>query len=71
MSELLLQHYKLEEIIGFHKQKYPSQDLLITIPQAISYFDDAEESEEPVSLKNQTWDSVKKAIQKSVREYLS
>ena len=52
-------------------QKYPSQQLLISIPQAITYFDDAEESEEPVSLKNQTWNSVKKSIQKSVSEYLS
>lgn len=67
----LLSHYKLEELISFHKKKYPSQNLLITIPQAITYFDDAEESEEPVSLKNQTWTSVKKIIQKSVREYLS
>ncbi|MFT4153328.1 nucleotidyl transferase AbiEii/AbiGii toxin family protein [Parafilimonas sp.] len=67
----LLQHYKLAEMISFHNKKYPSQNLLITIPQAITYFDDAEESEDPVSLKNQTWDSVKKTIQKSVREYLS
>jgi predicted nucleotidyltransferase component of viral defense system len=67
----LLQHYKLAELISFYNKKYASQNLLITIPQAITYFDDAEDSEEPVSLKNQTWDSVKKAIQKSVREYLS
>lgn len=66
----LLQHFKLEDLITFHKKKYPSQELLISIPQAITYFDDAEESEEPVSLKNQTWASVKKIIQKSVREYL-
>lgn len=69
LAELLL-HYKLKELIAFHRQKYPSQNLLISIPQAITYFDDAEESEEPVSLKGQTWSSVKKIIQKSVREYL-
>lgn len=67
----LLKHYKLGDLIAFHKQKYPAQDLLISIPQAITYFDDAEESEEPVSLKNQTWAGVKKSIQKAVREYLS
>ncbi|MEO8711682.1 MAG: nucleotidyl transferase AbiEii/AbiGii toxin family protein [Parafilimonas sp.] len=70
LAQLLL-HYKLKELITFHKQKYPAQNLLITIPQAITYFDDAEESEDPVSLKDQTWSSVKKIIQKSVKEYLS
>jgi predicted nucleotidyltransferase component of viral defense system len=70
LSELL-HHFTLEELISFHEKKYPSQNLLITIPQAITYFDDAEESEAPVNLNNQTWDSVKKTIQKSVREYLS
>jgi predicted nucleotidyltransferase component of viral defense system len=70
LSELL-RHYTLEELISFHRKKYPSQQLLISIPQALTYFDDAEESEAPVTLNDQTWDSVKKAIQKSVREYLS
>ncbi len=45
--------------------------LLISIPQAITYFVDAEESETPVSLKNQAWDNVKKNIQQKVRAYLS
>lgn len=67
----LFYYFKLKEMITFHKQKYPSQNLLITIPQAITYFDDAEESEAPVSLKNQTWESVKKNIQQKVREFLA
>ena len=56
----LLKHYSIAEIIKFHKQKYPAHNLLITIPQAITYFTDADESEDPVSLKGQTWESVKK-----------
>lgn len=67
----LLHHFKLKEMIKFHKQKFPSQNILITIPQAITYFEDAEESEEPVSLKNQTWESVKKNIQQKVRDFFS
>jgi predicted nucleotidyltransferase component of viral defense system len=67
----LFNHFKLKEMIAFHKQKYPSQNLLITIPQAITYFDDAEEGEAPLSLKNRTWESVKKNIQQKVREFLS
>jgi len=66
----LFRHYTLEEMISFHEKKFPEQNLLITIPQAITYFDDAEESEEPVSLKGQTWKSVKKLIQQKVNDYL-
>jgi hypothetical protein len=67
----LLQHYPLKEIIRWHTQKYPTQMLAISIPNAITYFTDAEESEDPESFKNQTWETVKKGIQKAVREYLS
>jgi predicted nucleotidyltransferase component of viral defense system len=66
----LLHHYSLKDMIRFHETKFPEQNLLITIPQAIIYFDDAEESEAPVSLKGQTWESVKKFIQKKVSDYL-
>ena len=66
----LLHHYSLESMIHFHETKFPEQNLLITIPQAITYFIDAEESEDPVSLRGQTWESVKKFIQQQVREYL-
>ena len=66
----LLKHYPLEQLINWHKQKYPSQMLAISIPNAISYFADADETEEPVSFKNQTWTDVKKGIQQAVRDYL-
>lgn len=66
----LLKKYSLEELINFHTQKYPSHQLLISIPQSLTYFDDAEESEDPVSLKGQTWESVKKTIQQHVSDYL-
>ena len=67
----LLQHFSLEEFIGFYNKKYPNQQLLISIPQAIIYFDDAEESEAPISLKGQTWDEIKQSIREKVRDYLS
>jgi len=66
----LLQHYPLQQMIDWHKQKYPSQMLAISIPNAISYFVEAEESETPVSFKGQTWDGIKKGISKKVSEYL-
>jgi predicted nucleotidyltransferase component of viral defense system len=66
----LLQHYSLQQLIDWHKQKYPSQMLAISIPHAITYFAEAEESETPVSFKNQTWGQIKKGISKSVSDYL-
>jgi hypothetical protein len=69
MAELL-NHFSLQQIITWHNQKYPNQMLLISIPQALTFFADAEESEEPVSLKGQTWVSIKAQIQQKVKEYL-
>lgn len=66
----LLQHYPLQQLIDWHKQKYPSQMLAISIPNAITYFSEAEESETPVSFKNQTWEQIKKGISKVVSDYL-
>jgi predicted nucleotidyltransferase component of viral defense system len=66
----LLHHYSLQQIIDWHSQKHPEQMLLISIPQALTYFADAEEREEPVSLKGQTWEEVKRFIQQHVNEYL-
>ena len=58
----LLQHFSLHQVIDWHYEKYPSQMLAISIPHASTYFVDAEESETPVSFKNQTWEGVKKGI---------
>ena len=66
----LLGNYSVADFFRFHKEKYSSQNSLITVPQAITYFGDAEESEEPVSLKGQTWKSVQRVIKGKVREYL-
>jgi predicted nucleotidyltransferase component of viral defense system len=66
----LLQHYSLKEIIDFYSDKFPEQRLAIGIHKAITYFTDAEESEDPISLKKQTWQQVKKDIQKKVSDYL-
>lgn len=67
----LLQHYTVQDFIDFHSQKFANQFLLISVPQAMIYFSDAEEDEDPVSLKGQTWDSVKSIISKKVRKFLS
>ena len=66
----LLQNYPLQQLIDWHKQKYPSQMLAISIPNAITYFVDADESETPVSCKGQNWEQIKKGINRSVSDYL-
>lgn len=67
----LLNHFTVADFTEFHKQKFTTQNLMITVPQAISYFADAEESEDPISLKKQTWRSVQEFIHAKVREYLA
>jgi len=66
----LMHHFTLAQMIAFHVEKFPQQMLLISIPSSITYFEDAEESEDPVSLKGQTWESVKKFIRQKVSDYL-
>ena len=66
----ILQHHPLQQLIDWHKQKYPSQMITISIPHAITYFVDADESETPVSYKKQTWELVKKGISRAVSDYL-
>jgi hypothetical protein len=67
----LLQHYSVQDFVTFHREKYSKQNLLISVPQALTYFADADESEDPVSLKGQTWKSVQSIISKKVSEYLN
>lgn len=67
----LLQHHNLSQIIEWYYEKYHKQIIAISIPQALIYFDDAESSENPISLHNLTWENVKKIIKDKVREYLT
>lgn len=66
----LLSDYSIDDFIAAYNKKYPNQQLLVTIPQAITYFEDAENSADPVSLNGQTWEGVKSVIQDKVKEYL-
>ena len=67
----LLKHFRLKDIIDFHRKKFPDNTILISIPNAITYFEDAEASPDPVSLNGKTWEEVKKELQKHVRDFLS
>ena len=67
----LLKHYSLENFISFYETKYPNEQVLISIPRAITYFEDAENSPQPYCMQKLSWEDVKQTIRKAVREYLS
>lgn len=67
----LLNHFSLDEIINAYQSKFPSQQLLISIPNALLYFNDAEESEEPDCLLGKSWSDVKQKLEQEVNRYLS
>lgn len=67
----LLKVYSVKQIFECYEKKFPNNQMLISIPNAITYFDDAEQTQDPISLKGQTWESVKDFIRLKVREYLT
>lgn len=69
IAEILRAH-GFQQLMDDHRRKYPKNTILISIARAITYFDDAEEDMDPVSLKGQTWDSVKTEISELVNGHL-
>jgi len=67
----LCKQYSVANMIELYKKKFPSQQLLISIPQALTCFDDADNDLDPQGLKNQTWESIKATLKNAVREFLT
>jgi hypothetical protein len=67
----LLQKYSIENLITWYFDKFPNHNILLTIPTILTYFDEAENSEEPISLKGQNWEEIKSFLRKQVRDYLA
>ncbi|MFZ1665418.1 MAG: nucleotidyl transferase AbiEii/AbiGii toxin family protein [Flavobacteriales bacterium] len=66
----LFKHHDLQWVMDKHAEKYPNQMIAVSIPHALTYFVDAEQSETPVSLKGQTWEGIKRSISQTVSDYL-
>ena len=66
----LFKHHDLQWVMDRHAEKYPNQMIAVSIPHALTYFVDADESEAPVSLKGQTWEGIKRSISQTVSDYL-
>ena len=63
----LLQHYTLEEMLGFYVQKYP-QYSMFRVRMSLTYFEDAEKQENPKLFENVNWETVKESIADAVRK---
>lgn len=64
----ILQQFSLSEIFGFMKQKYPDLNQFQVL-MSLTFFDDAENSLDPVMLKQIEWESVKKFFKEEARSY--
>lgn len=67
----LLKKYTIQDFTNFYSKKYPSNMMLISVAQALTYFIDAEADENPVSLNGKTREEVKNEISQAVKKHLS
>lgn len=65
----LLKEYSLSEMLGFYNRKYQQNSLLMVL-RSLTYFDDADEEQDPLIIKTITWKKVKQIITRSVRDYI-
>ena len=63
----LLQHYTLEEILGFYVQKYP-QYSMFRVRMSLTFFEDAENQEDPKMFEKVGWKTIKESIAEAVRK---
>lgn len=63
----LLQHFSLEEILGFYSMKHPDYSMFRT-RMSLTYFEDAEGDECPKMWENVEWETVKKTIAEAVKK---
>lgn len=67
---VLLQHYSLEDILEFYKQKYPEYSIFRAL-MSLTYFDDAEQMLMPTMFIDDSWEHMKEVISTAVRDYQS
>ena len=65
----LLDYYSLAEMLDFFKQKYQNDDIGYII-MSLTYFDDAENQDDPIVSLKMTWQDVKKNVAAAVADYV-
>ena len=62
----LLDKYTIYEILGFFREKYAIKDIIHFV-QSLTYFDDADKTEQPKMFQKLPWKDVKKRIEKEIQ----
>ena len=65
----LLDFYSIEQMLGFYKSKYKNDDIGFIV-HSLFYFNDAENSKEPVFLIPSTWEKIMKKIITATNNYI-
>lgn len=64
----LLKHYTLNDLLDFHKEKYPEASNFRAL-MSLSYFEDADTQPMPVMFIPEDWKDIKVKIQQSISQY--
>jgi hypothetical protein len=64
----LLQDYKLNELMEFYNQKYADGSEMMVV-RSLSYFDDADNDEDSILLKNVPWEHIKNEILNQIKRF--
>jgi Nucleotidyl transferase AbiEii toxin, Type IV TA system len=63
----LLKNYKLAELLTFYNRKFPDGSEFMVV-KSLTYFEDADQDENPKMLQKLDWQKVKNTIQKEVKK---
>lgn len=63
----LLQHYSIQDILGFYAKKYPEYSIFRAL-MSLTYFEDAESQFMPKMFTNVSWEDIKNTLRKAVAE---
>ena len=66
----LLKLYSLDEMFDFYKEKYPHTDITFIL-RSLTYFEDAEIQDNPISIKNYDWKDVKQKMKITVKRFIN
>lgn len=64
----LLQHYSLEQILQFYREKYPEFSIFRAL-LSLTYFEDADPQMMPTMFENVSWENMKSYISKQIESY--
>lgn len=64
----LLDYFSLKEMLDFFATKYTTTDIGFVV-RSLTYFDGAENSKDPILIKQVNWDQVKQKIQQAVQDF--